>query len=49
MQATETDQRSVTREILDSSLPWMTMLIFGIALCTFLWQDFARLFRWIGA
>lgn len=48
MQATRTEQRSGPRDILESPLLWMTILIYAIAFCAYLWTDFLRVFRWIG-
>lgn len=48
MQATRAEQRSGVREIFDSPLFWMTILIYAVAFCAYLWSDFLRVFSWIG-
>ncbi len=48
MYQSRTDERSGTREIIESPLLWMTILIYGVAFCAYLWSDFLRVFRWIG-
>jgi hypothetical protein len=48
MYQSRTDERSVAREIIDSPLLWMTILIYGVGICAYLWSDFLRVFSWIG-
>jgi hypothetical protein len=48
MNTTRTETRSGPREIIDSPLFWMTILIYAVAFCAYLWSDFLRVFHWIG-
>jgi hypothetical protein len=48
MNEARTEQRSGPREIIDSPLLWITILMYGVAFCAYLWSDFLRVFRWMG-